>query len=109
MEELNNETVVSSENVENPTGYRKKIELTDEQKKKEGVSVSSIVGKVLMYVFLFIFVVWTLFPLFVGFIASLISKTDFKAGIANLFPRRRTKYDLIDNYREIFFGASSKT
>lgn len=110
MEELNNETVVSSEKV-NPTVYRKKIELTEEEKKKEGVSVSSIVGKVLMYVFLFIFVVWTLFPLFLGVIASLISRTDFLSGEAGakLFPIRRTKYDLIDNYREIFFGVSSKT
>lgn len=127
MDEIKNENQISpEENVESyfsatadevvsdtssVGGYRKKIVLTDEQKKKEGVSVSAIVGKALLYVFLVIFAIWTLFPLFIAVIQSVLNSSSYNATsikFSRVFPLNKTKYDLLENYRNVFFGNLSK-
>lgn len=124
MDEIKNENQISpEENVENGSvvaeevaldssvgGYRKKIVLTDEQKKKEGVSISSIIGKFLLYIFLIVFAVWTLFPLFIALIESTLTSANYNNStikLAKLFPISKTKYDLLTNYRNVFFDSSS--
>jgi hypothetical protein len=50
-----------------PTGYTKKIEISEEEKKKKGISVGAIIGKVIIYAVLAFFAIWTLFPILIGF------------------------------------------
>lgn len=124
MDEIKNENQVSSEEIVSVAaedisvgaasesfGYKKKYVLTEDQKKKEGVSVASIIGKFMLYLFLVIFAIWTLFPLLIALMESSLTKSNYNntsIKLAKLFPISRTKYDLFANYRNVFFDNSSK-
>lgn len=100
IREITSEQEVSTSGV---SGYVKKYQLTEQEKKKVGISPISIVGKVLLYTFLIIFLVWTLFPLFIAVISSVIAQKDYQSG-NRLFPVNKAKFDLISNYLFIFKG-----
>jgi len=71
-----------------PTGYVKKYTLTQEQKVKQGVSVSSIVGKVLIYTFLIAFALWTILPILIGFLISFTPNEHLSETVSIIIPKK---------------------
>ena len=108
---LQEDSLVADQEPKSTTGYKKRIEISEDKKRTEGVSVWTIIGKALMYIFLAIFALWTLFPLFIGLFGSFITKHDANLAFTgrNIFPITKTKISMFQSYREVFFGVSSKT
>ena len=73
---LQEDSLVVENEPQATVGYKKRIEISEDKKKTEGISVWTIIGKALMYIFLVIFALWTLFPLLIGLLGSLITKHD---------------------------------
>lgn len=82
------ENMILEENNQQTSTYVKKIELSEEEKKKKGISISSIVGRVSIYVILVLFALWTMFPIIIGFLLSFTPNSHFVDGVSILFPRK---------------------
>ena len=90
-EEVEQEVLADVEVVEDtaePTGYVKRYTLTAEQKKKQGISVSSIVGKVFIYGFLIAFSIWTILPILVGFLISFTPNQHLSEAVSIVIPKK---------------------
>jgi len=96
---LNNDASEVSSQETKPVGYVKKYILTSEQKKKQGISISSIIGKLLIYTFLVIFALWTLFPILLGFFLSVTPQSLYGTGEIIFIPK---KIDF-ENYSTLLF------
>ncbi len=77
-----------SQEASEPAKYVKKYELTDEQKKKQGIALGTIVGKVLIYTFLVIFALWTIFPIVIGFLISFTPNLHLSEQVSIIIPRK---------------------
>ena len=69
-------------------GYVKKYQLSDEQKKKQGIALGTIIGKVLIYAFLIVFALWTIFPIVIGFLISFTPNLHLSEQVSIIIPRK---------------------
>ncbi len=84
------------EEVSEPSEYVKKIELSEDEKKKKGISVGSIIGKVAIYVILAVFSFWTIFPILIGFLLSFTEHSHFVDGVSIILPKKVNFTNYVD-------------
>ena len=92
IQELNSHVPVVSYN-----GYIKKINVSEDQLKKSGVTFGRVLGSVLIYTFLILFALWTLFPVLIGFFISFTPDAHLSETVSVIIPKELD----FTNYRRL--------
>ncbi len=71
-----------------PTGYVKKIQISDEEKKKKGKPFLSILGRVIIYLTLGLFAAWTVFPVLIALLQSFTEHAHFINRVSLIIPKK---------------------